>query len=780
MNRIELKGYIRYQLSQMGARNGAHEFEQLCFALARLRHVSNLQPATGPVQAGGDQGRDFESFHTYLHSSELANSTFLSLASPAVVVGACTLEKQDTPSKVMRDLSLIFSSGARPDRVIYFCEPDIPIAKRHQLEQRCLAEYGSSLSLHDGMAIADQLADPDTFWIAEQYLKVPPDFFPSDVAGEEFQRRRTRWLDERTKRIEAKLDGLAKDEKVEAARRQWDYVKHHDIRQVQIFFALKSAVGFEWFRDVLNEIRLTFHKEQRTPSLGTLLEMSGRFNVEGPSDDRNRLISSFWEVYEHAPGFLVRRVSGESRIFTTVAGYDVVAPWTAFKVGGISTLADIATLPNIGINIPPRAYLPGVEELTVDFIGDTFTFSIALSDHGLDFLHEMAQTHHAVAKEAKVASIGANFSGVQFLELFMAQLDPTRPRRRKGIGLLGLSGPNGRAIAFYPRKPPGFDDTPEADNYSFKVTVPGTPTPNTDRIAELERVIATNPEDPECYGELAARYSRQGRLGDCIKCLEAAVKYARPMAAIYGLLGETLFEIGRYEEAAAQFRTATELETDNGPAHRGLGACLLNMGNLSTAIPHLQAAARLDPTAWRNHANLGFALGADKRYDDAISSYKRAIELAPTETDNYIRLGWLFEIQDRYQEALDAHESAYKGAPDNAEAYEHAGRMLVKLQRPEEAIAVLRRSIEIENTVRRQLELGDLCVQMKLWDEAGAAFSEAMSLGEATAEVKCALAATLVNQHKCRDAELILSEILSDGTDHADAKQLLQALQNQD
>jgi hypothetical protein len=234
-NRVELRAYIRYQLAQLAARNGAHEFEQLCFALARLRHVSNVQPATGPVQAGGDQGRDFESYRTYLQSSSLARSVFLSLASSDVVVGACTLEKRDTAAKVRSDLAVIFGDGVRADAVIYFCEPNIPVARRHQLQEECLAAYGAVLSLHDGAAIADQLADPDTFWIAEQYLLIPADMFPSDVGDEDYHKRRTRWLDERTQRIEAKLDGLAKDEKAEAAERHWAYIQNHPIRRMTFF-----------------------------------------------------------------------------------------------------------------------------------------------------------------------------------------------------------------------------------------------------------------------------------------------------------------------------------------------------------------------------------------------------------------------------------------------------------------------------------------------------------------------------------------------------------------
>lgn len=98
-NRVEVRDFIRYQLSKLGERNSAHVFEQLCFELARARHVRNLLPATGPVQAGGDQGRDFESFRTGLGNAGLGSSSFLSLISDDVVVGACTLQRGDTAGK---------------------------------------------------------------------------------------------------------------------------------------------------------------------------------------------------------------------------------------------------------------------------------------------------------------------------------------------------------------------------------------------------------------------------------------------------------------------------------------------------------------------------------------------------------------------------------------------------------------------------------------------------------------------------------------------------------
>jgi hypothetical protein len=199
-NRVELKSYIRYQLTQLSARNGEHEFELLAFELARLRHVSNLQPATGPVKAGGDQGRDFESYKTYLTGTSLARSSFVTLAADHLVVGACTLNKK-TPTKIRSDLKIIFASGNRPKHVLYFCEPDVPVAKRHELQSECRKNHQANLDIFDGQAIADQLSDPDTFWIAEQYLAVPAEFYPKTEIDQAYENRRDRWIGRNTPAI---------------------------------------------------------------------------------------------------------------------------------------------------------------------------------------------------------------------------------------------------------------------------------------------------------------------------------------------------------------------------------------------------------------------------------------------------------------------------------------------------------------------------------------------------------------------------------------------------
>ncbi|WP_404653694.1 hypothetical protein [Bradyrhizobium sp. USDA 336] len=145
------------------------------------------------MQAGGDQGRDFESYRTFLAGSTIGTSTFATRASQGVLVGACSLQKSII-EKIKGDLATIFGAGTRPNHVVYFCEADIPVAKRHEILALCQQQYGATLEIFDGQAIADMLADRDTFWIAEQFLSVPADKWPEETTDERYRSLRDRWI----------------------------------------------------------------------------------------------------------------------------------------------------------------------------------------------------------------------------------------------------------------------------------------------------------------------------------------------------------------------------------------------------------------------------------------------------------------------------------------------------------------------------------------------------------------------------------------------------------
>lgn len=195
--RSEIRGQIRFGLEQLSSRNAHHEFEAIGFQLARARLSSNLLPATGPVSAGGDQGRDFETFRSYLQQV-FGSSAFLGMVADKPITFVCSTQKEDIASKIRDDVEKVMAAGRKPDAIYALVTADVQIAKRHELEEWAKQMYSVHLEILDGQAIAEQLADPDLFWVASKHMDIPSEIYPNP-AGEAtwYQQRRQKWLAER-------------------------------------------------------------------------------------------------------------------------------------------------------------------------------------------------------------------------------------------------------------------------------------------------------------------------------------------------------------------------------------------------------------------------------------------------------------------------------------------------------------------------------------------------------------------------------------------------------
>lgn len=175
---------IRFALSQLRTRNGHHEFEELSRYLARQTIVPNILPATGPVAAGGDQGRDFETFRSFVEGH--LTSGFVGVAESRAVAFTCTLQASDVAGKIRDDVAAIAGSGTSVGRVFAFIEADFTVGARHSLQDDIHQAHGIELEVIDGTAIAELLAEPKEFWIAERFLNVPAEIYPEPVNREEW------------------------------------------------------------------------------------------------------------------------------------------------------------------------------------------------------------------------------------------------------------------------------------------------------------------------------------------------------------------------------------------------------------------------------------------------------------------------------------------------------------------------------------------------------------------------------------------------------------------
>ncbi len=173
----EVNRYIKFQLNELSVNNAHHIFEDLCFHLAQARICSNILPATGPVSAGGDQGRDFETFETDLKFSGIANSTFIGLKSDEKIAFSCSTTK-DIINKIKKDTKSILSHEIPCDKIVYFCTENVAISDRHKLQQWVQKKYSLPIEIFDGNAITNLLVDRELFWIAIKYLDVSSEIYP--------------------------------------------------------------------------------------------------------------------------------------------------------------------------------------------------------------------------------------------------------------------------------------------------------------------------------------------------------------------------------------------------------------------------------------------------------------------------------------------------------------------------------------------------------------------------------------------------------------------------
>jgi Flp pilus assembly protein TadD len=97
------------------------------------------------------------------------------------------------------------------------------------------------------------------------------------------------------------------------------------------------------------------------------------------------------------------------------------------------------------------------------------------------------------------------------------------------------------------------------------------------------------------YFQQGRRHLKKGMAAQATVPLEKAKRRAPDKASIRESLGIAYFRIGRYDEAAEEFRAILELAPTDDYAHYALGRCLEKQGKATEANGHYKLARSLRP-----------------------------------------------------------------------------------------------------------------------------------------------------------------------------------------
>ena len=193
-----------------------------------------------------------------------------------------------------------------------------------------------------------------------------------------------------------------------------------------------------------------------------------------------------------------------------------------------------------------------------------------------------------------------------------------------------------------------------------------------------ERVLNTNPNNPQALDLLGMIHAFQGRIDDSVAVLRRAVDLAPDFPQALNHLGLALKSRGDIDEAIAHLRRAIAVAPDLTEARINLGNALLERGEIDGSVASFREAVRIAPQAALAHNNLGRALAASGDRDEAAASYRNAIAIDPRNAEAHKNLGEVLSEMGRYDDAAIHLRRAMEIGPANADCAHALGLALVR------------------------------------------------------------------------------------------------------
>jgi len=129
-------------------------------------------------------------------------------------------------------------------------------------------------------------------------------------------------------------------------------------------------------------------------------------------------------------------------------------------------------------------------------------------------------------------------------------------------------------------------------------------------------------------------------------------------------LGVALWKVGRYREAAEQFRRAAGLQPTYADAQYNLGTLLRVTGQPAESEMPLRRAVKLNPQRDDTQVSLGLTLVMLGRLSDARECFEKALKISPRHAGATMGLGKVASLEGRFEEAETLYKSALAVDPN--------------------------------------------------------------------------------------------------------------------
>ncbi|MCI5050519.1 MAG: sulfotransferase [Rickettsiales bacterium] len=158
---------------------------------------------------------------------------------------------------------------------------------------------------------------------------------------------------------------------------------------------------------------------------------------------------------------------------------------------------------------------------------------------------------------------------------------------------------------------------------------------------------------------------------------------------LHNFMGETLSEMGRYQEAMQSYQQARKLNEKQPQIYLSIGNLFLRNAQYKEAIEYYEAALHLDPEFVDAMCNRATTFAKMDKVDDAIAAYEEVIEKYPGRPLIHYNLMEILEKTNRKQHLKRAVKQALDAGMEDASIKLFEGLIAWKEGEPEKAIEIL-------------------------------------------------------------------------------------------
>lgn len=216
----------------------------------------------------------------------------------------------------------------------------------------------------------------------------------------------------------------------------------------------------------------------------------------------------------------------------------------------------------------------------------------------------------------------------------------------------------------------------------------------------LRHVLELEPTNTAAITRLVEIYRETGRFEQAAEILNRAGAHEDRESLDHGAIAQAFFEMGRYRDAADQYRVLIERQEAGAETYNDLANCYFKLEEFDQAELFYRESLRLSPNDFSANRNLGLTLARQNRHEEAIELLEtalqrdgKAIEIVHIVGDLYRRLG-------QHAKALPYYERFLTVNPADTLALFHLSECYLAMGHTDSAKMGYQRILQIDSGFR--------------------------------------------------------------------------------